>query len=78
MRRAIERHDDEERAAIQGIVEQLPEDHPAREAYKAGADAIRLTHLVGREDLVEKLTQAWLDWYARMLRRQGNRPRLMT
>ena len=78
MPRAVEGHDDEERAAIQAIVEELPEDHPAREAYKAGADAIRLTYLVGREDLVEKLMQAWLDWYARMLRRQGNHPRLMT
>ena len=48
----------------------MPIDHPAREAYRAGADPIRLTHLVDREDLVEKLNQAWLDWYARRLRRQ--------
>jgi hypothetical protein len=70
MRRPLDAHDDEERAAIRAIVEELPEDHPAREAHKAGADAIELTHLVGREDLAEKLTQAWFDWYARMLRRQ--------
>ena len=71
MRRAYEAHDDEERAAIQAIVEQLPKDHPAREAYRAGADAIELTNLVGREDLVERLNEVWQDWYARRLRRQG-------
>jgi hypothetical protein len=71
MPRPLEAHDAEERAAIQAILGELPEDHPAREAYKAGADAIQLTYLVGRDDLVEKLNQAWLDWYARRLRRQG-------
>jgi hypothetical protein len=71
MPRPFEARDEQERAAIRAIVEQLPEDHPAREAYEAGADAIELTNLVGREDLVEKLTQAWFDWYARMLQRQG-------
>lgn len=73
MPRPLEAHDAEERAAIQTILGELPEDHPAREAYKAGADAIQLTYLVGRDDLVEKLNQAWLDWYARRLRRQGAR-----
>ena len=66
-----EAHDDEARATIRAIVEELPEDHPARAAYRAGADAIALTHLVGREDLAEKLSDAWQDWYARRLRRQG-------
>jgi hypothetical protein len=70
MPRPFEARDEEERAAVRAIVEQLPQDHPAREAYEAGADAIELTHMVGREDLVEKLSQAWFDWYARMLLRQ--------
>jgi hypothetical protein len=62
--------DDEQSTAIQAILGELPEGHPAREAYKAGADPIQLTYLVDREDLVEKLNQAWLDWYSRRLRRQ--------
>jgi hypothetical protein len=70
MARPIQAHDDEQRAAIQAILGELPQDHPAREAYEAGADPIELTHLVDREDLAEKLNQAWLDWYARRLRRQ--------
>lgn len=61
---------DSERAAIYAILRELPEDHPAREAYRAGADPIRLMNLVEREDLVEKLNQAWLDWYSSRLRRQ--------
>ena len=62
---------DEQRAAIQSIIEDLPQDHPAREAFNAGADAIELTYLVGQEDLVERLTQAWFDWYGRRLRRRS-------
>jgi len=61
---------DEDRVAIQAILSELPEGHPAREAYKAGADPIRLMYLVDREDLVERLNQAWLNWYSRRLRRQ--------
>ena len=70
MARPNQAHDDEQRSAIQAILGELPRDHPAREAYEAGADAIELTHLVDREDLAEKLNQAWLDWYARRLQRQ--------
>jgi predicted nucleic acid-binding Zn-ribbon protein len=62
--------DDDARAAIQAILRELPEDHPAREAYRSGADPTRLITLVEREDLVEKLNQAWLDWYSRRLRWQ--------
>jgi hypothetical protein len=65
-----EARDNEERAAIQTILHELPESHPAREAYEAGADAIELMSLVDREDLAEKLNQAWLDWYSRRLQRQ--------
>ena len=60
----------DERAAIEAIVSALPKNHPAREAYDAGADAIRLMSLVDREDLAEKLNQAWLDWYSRRLHQQ--------
>lgn len=62
--------DDQQRVAVQAILRELPEGHPARAAYDAGVDVIALTRLVEREDLVEKLNQAWLDWYAGRLRRQ--------
>jgi hypothetical protein len=62
--------DDDARVAIQAVLRELPEDHPAREAYRAGADPTRLITLVDREDLVEKLNQAWLDWYSTRLRQQ--------
>ena len=71
MPRQFETRDDEARAAIQAIIDELPEGHPARDAYRAGADLIELTYLVGREDLAEKLNQAWLEWYARRLRRRA-------
>lgn len=70
MARPHQARDDEQRAAIQAILGELPEDHPAREAYAAGADPIELMNLVDREDLAEKLNQAWSDWYTRRLRRQ--------
>lgn len=73
MRRQFEARDDEQRAAIQAILGELPQDHPAVQAYRAGADVIRLTHLVDHEDLADRLHQAWLDWYARRLRRQRSR-----
>ena len=62
--------DDSQRAAFKAILSELPEDHPARAAYVAGADAIQLMNLVEREDLVEKLNQAWLDWYSTQLQLQ--------
>lgn len=67
-----EARDNQERAAILTILSELPEDHPAREAYAAGADAIELMALVDREDVAEKLNQAWLDWYSRRLQQQRN------
>jgi hypothetical protein len=70
MSRTFEGRNGAERAAIQEILAELPEHHPARAAYAAGVDAIRLIHLVEREDVVEKLNQAWLDWYSNRLRRQ--------
>jgi hypothetical protein len=70
MARSDEARDDGARAAIQSILHELPEDHPAREAYRSGADPIRLINLVEREDLAEKLNQAWQDWYTSRLLRQ--------
>lgn len=70
MPKSTEARYDEQKAAIQAILRELPEDHPARQAYRAGADPIELTQLVDREDLVEKLNDAWLDWYSRRLKRQ--------
>jgi hypothetical protein len=60
-------------AAIRAILAELPEDHPACAAYRAGADTIRLTYLIDRDDLVERLNQAWLDWYSGRLRQQAKR-----
>jgi hypothetical protein len=62
--------DDVQRATFKSILSELPEDHPARAAYRDGADPIQLMNLVDREDLVEKLNQAWLDWYSTRLRLQ--------
>jgi len=59
--------DDVQRATFKAILSELPEDHPARVAYRAGADPIELMNLVEREDLAEKLNQAWLDWYSTRL-----------
>jgi hypothetical protein len=73
MPRSQRARDDEQRAAIGAILSELPDNHPARAAYRDGADAIALTYLVGREDLVEKLSQAWLDWYAERVRRARRR-----
>ena len=62
-----------ERATIDAILRELPDDHPARAAYEAGADAVRLMSLVDREDVAEKLNQAWLDWYSRRVQPRNAR-----
>ena len=68
----LDAHDDVERDEIRAILQELPEDHEARIAHGEGADAIALTHLVDkRQDLIDRLTHAWLDGYGRMLRRSG-------
>lgn len=72
VRKQFEVRDDAQRAAIQAILNELPQDHPAVQAYRAGADVIQLTHFVDREDLADKLHRVWLDWYARKLRRGSN------
>ena len=66
-------HDDVEGSEIRAILSELPEDHRARIAYREGADAIALTHLVDRrQDLIDRLTRAWLEGYGRMPQRSSN------
>ena len=73
MTKLLDAHDDVERSEVLEILKQLPEDHRARIAHREGVDAIALTHLVDkRQDLIDRLTQAWLDGYGRMLRRSRN------
>lgn len=65
-------NDPEERAEVSALLDQLPTEHPARQAFAAGADAIRLTHLVlDHPQLIEPLKAAWLAGYNRLLRRSG-------
>lgn len=64
--------DAEEHAAIAEILAELPAGHVARIAYEAGADTIRLAHLVDRRDLAQRLTDAHVAGYNRMLRRHGH------
>lgn len=65
-------HDDQEREEIRAVLSELPEEHPARQAHRDGADSITLTHLVERKEHIYKLAQAWLNGYERMLRRSSN------
>ena len=73
MPKPFDAHDDTERSEVREVLNELPEDHPAWQAHKVGADAIRLAHLVdGRKDLIERLTEAWLGGYRRMLSRHAH------
>ncbi len=68
--------DELEHAEVVRILSVLPEQHPARVAYTAGAreaaDSISLTHLVAdRRDLVGALVEANLAAYRRTLAMQG-------
>jgi len=61
-------HDDQEREEILVILRELPKEHAAWTARRNGADAIELAGMVGRKELVDKLTKAWLDGHERLLR----------
>jgi hypothetical protein len=68
--------DEIEHAEVARILSGLPENHPARIAYAAGAreaaDSISLTHLVAdHRDLVGALVEANLAAYWRTRDRQG-------
>lgn len=58
-------HDQQEREQILAILADLPYGHPARAAFRAGADALMLARLVDRQDLAMKLTEAWQAGYQR-------------
>jgi hypothetical protein len=68
-RPTLDAHDDQERQEILVVLGELPKEHAAWTARRNGADAIELARMVGRKDLVDKLTKAWLDGHARALRR---------
>jgi hypothetical protein len=65
--------DAEEHAAIATILAELPPEHPACITYFLDhEDTRRLAHLVGQDDLAERLKQGWLDGYNCLLRRQSH------
>lgn len=62
--------DPQERADVATILDQLPEEHPARDAFSRGTGTLELTHLVAdRPELVEVLKGAWMAGYRRLLAR---------
>lgn len=65
--------DEQERAEIAALLEQLPPAHPAREAYGRGVGTIELAHLVAdRAELVEGLKEAYLAGWQRVLARSSS------
>lgn len=65
--------DELERATVARILAVLPDDHPARQALRAGADTVALTHLVAdRPELVAALTDEILAAYRRINERAGS------
>lgn len=57
-----------EHAEIAALLEQLPAEHPAREAYGRGVTTIELTHLVAdRVELVDGLKKAYLAGFGPVL-----------
>lgn len=66
--REYDTRDAQEHADVAAVLEELAADHPARDAYALGAGTIDLTHLVADiPELVERLTEAFLAGYRRML-----------
>jgi hypothetical protein len=63
--------DAEERAAIAAVLAELPADHAARIAYDDHADTMQLARLVDRQDLADRLAQAFVGGYTRMRRARG-------
>lgn len=70
-RPTFDAHDDQEREEILVVLRELPKEHAAWTARRNGADAIELARMVGRKELVDRLTKAWLDGHARALRRSS-------
>jgi len=75
--------DEQEHAEVARILSALPEQHPARIAYTAGAreasDSISLTWLVAdRRDIVQALVDANMAAWHRTLERHGGILQAMT
>ena len=65
--------DADEQAAVAALLDALPPEHAARGAFDGVLDTIALTHLVAdRPELVERLKEAFLAGYRRMLERSGS------
>ena len=59
--------DAKERTEVSALLDTLPSDHPAREAYARGVDTIALTHRVtDRPELSEALKEPFLAGYRRL------------
>jgi hypothetical protein len=61
--------DEIEHSEVAAALSELPEDHPARVAYREGrsSDSIGLSHLVAdRPDVVKRLVDAYLGHNARI------------
>ena len=67
--------DPQEREQVQSILAELPYGHPARAAFRAGADASVLAQLVERPEMASRLMAAWEEAYLRERESKGrNRP----
>lgn len=56
--------DAQEHADVAAVLEELPADHPGRDAYAGSAGTLGLTHLVAdRPELVERLKEAFLSGF---------------
>ena len=64
--------DEEEKAEVTRILSVLPEDHPAHAAHRAGADTIKLSHLLtDRPQLVQSLVRAYMAGLDRVWKRSA-------
>jgi len=65
--------DADEHTAVAAILAELPADHPARAAYADHECTIALSRLTAdRMDVAERLKEAYLDGYRRLLHGQGH------
>ena len=70
---AYDIRDPDEHAAVAAILVELPPDHPARAAYAEHESTIALSRLAAdRLDVAERLKEAYLEGYRRLLARQGH------
>ncbi len=63
--------DPDEHAAVAAVLADLPTDHPARAAYAEHECTIALSRLAAdRMEVAERLKEAYLEGYRRMLQKQ--------